>query len=80
MPCQNGGRPSSGASSSDRAAARAFCEREKPARDLGEFAMVVGQCDTHGRAFLLDAVGRWERVYLNPAASQPSGRSAGDDG
>jgi hypothetical protein len=39
--------------------------------------MVVGQCDTHCRAFLLDAVGRLEKVYLNAAASQPAGRSAG---
>ena len=39
----------------------------------GEFAMVISQCDTHSRAFLLDARSRWERVYLNAAASQPGG-------
>jgi hypothetical protein len=48
---------------------------EKPASHIGEFAMVVGQCDTHCRAFLLDAIGRSERVYLNAGAAQPGGRS-----
>src|SRR6201999_1977538 len=51
---------------------------EKTAGYLGEFTMVVGQCDTHCRAFLLGASGRWERVYLNPTASQPAWRTPPD--
>ena len=35
---------------------------QETARNLCEFAVVIGQCDTHSRAFLLDAIGRLERV------------------
>ena len=47
MSCQNAGRPSSAASSSDRAAQRAFWEVRKRAGYFGELAVIVGQCDTH---------------------------------
>ena len=75
-PCQNGGRPSSGASSSDRAAARAFCELRNPRATSASSRWSSVSAIPISRAFLLDAVGRSERVYLNPTASQPAGRSA----